>query len=40
MPMMIQRFDSVYDDKVFGFQRSIGEKLKTQVWIAISGLFA
>lgn len=40
MPMMLQRFDSMFDPKIFGLQRSIGEILRSQVWIAISGLFS
>ena len=39
MPMMIQRFDSMYAEEAFGFKRSVGEMLRSQVWIAISGLF-
>lgn len=39
MPMMIQRFDSMYAEESFGFKRSVGEMLRSQVWIAISGLF-
>lgn len=39
MPMMIQRFDSMFPEDAFGFKRSVGEMLRTQVWIAISGLF-
>ena len=39
MPMMMQRFDSMYAQETFGFKRSVGEMLRTQVWIAISGLF-
>ena len=40
MPMMIQRFDSMYAEESFGFKRSVGEMLRSQVWIAISGLFS
>ena len=39
MPMMIQRFDSMFPEEKFGLQRSVGEMLRSQVWIAISGLF-
>ena len=39
MPMMIQRFDSMFAEEAFGFKRSVGEMLRGQVWIAISGLF-
>lgn len=38
MPMMMQRFDSMFDQRTFGFKRSVGEMLRSQVWIAISGL--
>ena len=40
VPMMMQRFDSFFDEKTFGYKRSIGEMLRSQVWIAISGLFS
>ncbi|MCJ1317594.1 hypothetical protein MMC15_002919 [Xylographa vitiligo] len=40
MPMMMQRFDTRFPEKVFGFERSVGEMLRSQVWIAISGLFS
>ena len=40
MPMMMQRFDTQFDEKAFGFDRSVGEMLRSQVWIAISGLFS
>ncbi|MCJ1432919.1 hypothetical protein MMC27_002277 [Xylographa pallens] len=40
MPMMMQRFDARFPEKVFGFERSVGEMLRSQVWIAISGLFS
>lgn len=39
MPMMMQRFDSMFAEEVFGFGRSVGEMLRSQVWIAISGFF-
>ena len=39
LPMMIQRFDAVFDRDVFGYKRTVGEMLRSQVWIAISGLF-
>jgi predicted TIM-barrel fold metal-dependent hydrolase len=40
MPMMMQRFDAMFDERTFGFKRSVGEMLRSQVWIAISGLFS
>lgn len=39
IPMMIQRFDSMYPEEISGLQRSVGEMLRSQVWVAISGLF-
>ena len=39
MPMMIQRFDSMFADETLGLRRSVGEMLRSQVWVAISGLF-
>jgi predicted TIM-barrel fold metal-dependent hydrolase len=39
MPMMIQRFDSMFAEEAFNFERRVGEMLRSQVWIAISGLF-
>lgn len=40
MPMMMQRFDTILDERVFGFGRSIGEMLRSQVWISISGMYS
>jgi predicted TIM-barrel fold metal-dependent hydrolase len=40
VPMMMQRFDSFFNEKEFGYKRSIGEMLRSQVWVAISGLFS
>ncbi|MCJ1401527.1 hypothetical protein MMC11_004742 [Xylographa trunciseda] len=40
MPMMMQRFDTLFPEEGFGFERSVGEMLRSQVWIAISGLFS
>lgn len=40
LPMMLQRFDQMFDYKAFGLRRSVGETLRRQVWIAISGLFS
>lgn len=39
LPMMIQRFDTCFDQNTFGYNRSVGEMLRSQVWVAISGLF-
>lgn len=40
LPMMIQRFDAMFDEKIFSLKRSVGEALRSQVWLAISGLFS
>ncbi|MCJ1241416.1 hypothetical protein MMC14_009421 [Varicellaria rhodocarpa] len=40
MPMMMQRMDTLFDPKDFGFSRTVGEMLRAHVWIAISGLFS
>lgn len=40
MPMMMQRFDGTLDPKTTGLRRSVGETLREQVWIAISGMFS
>ncbi|MCJ1308911.1 hypothetical protein MMC25_002566 [Agyrium rufum] len=40
IPMMLQRFDRTFNHQVHGFQRSVGEMLRSQVWIAISGMFS
>ena len=40
MPMMMQRFDTILDERTFGFQRSVGKMLRDQVWISISGMFS
>ena len=39
LPFMMQRFDAALDAKAMGLQRSVGEALRTQVWLAISGMF-
>ncbi len=39
LPMMLQRFDSMFDAKTFGLRRSVGEALRSQVYIAFSGIF-
>ena len=39
LPMMIQRLDAVFDRETFGYKRTVGEMLRSQVWIAISGMF-
>ncbi len=40
VPMMMQRLDTMFDEKIFGYKRSVGEMLRSQVWVAISGLFS
>ena len=40
MPMMMQRFNTILDERVFGFERSVGKMLRDQVWISISGMFS
>lgn len=40
LPMMLQRFDAMFDKQIFGLKRSVGKTLRSQVWIAISGLFS
>ena len=39
LPFMIQRFDAALDTKAMGLKRSVGEALRSQIWLAISGLF-
>ena len=40
MPMMMQRFDTIFDERVYALEGSVGEMLRSQVWISISGLFS
>lgn len=40
LPMMMHRLDGAFDMQAFGLKRPVGETLRTQVWIAISGLFS
>ncbi|KEF58700.1 uncharacterized protein A1O9_06626 [Exophiala aquamarina CBS 119918] len=40
LPMMLQRLDAMFDKQIFGLRRSVGEALRSQVWIAISGFFS
>jgi len=40
MPMMMQRFETIFGPKVFGYERTVGEMLRSQVWVAISGFFS
>ena len=40
VPMMMQRFVAMFDEKIFGYKRNVGEMLRSQVWVAISGSFS
>ena len=37
---MMQRLEQVFDVDPLGLSRSVGETLRSQVWISISGFFA
>ena len=39
LPSMMQRVEQVFDVKAFGLKRSVGETLRSQVWISVSGFF-
>lgn len=39
LPFMLQRFDGALEHKALGLKRSVGEILRTQVWVALSGFF-
>lgn len=39
LPFLLQRFDGAFEQEAMGLKRSVGEMLRTQVWVAISGLF-
>ena len=40
MPAMLHRFDQMFEPRQFGLKRSVGEILRSQVWLSISGLFS
>ncbi|MCJ1305504.1 hypothetical protein MMC08_008318 [Hypocenomyce scalaris] len=40
MPMMMQRFDTIFDDTIFHSERRVSEILRSQVWISTSGMFS
>ena len=40
LPSMMQRLEQVFDANTFGLRRSVGETLRAQVWIAVSGFFS
>ncbi|KAF9891398.1 hypothetical protein FE257_004254 [Aspergillus nanangensis] len=40
LPMMLQRCDVMFGTEVFGLKRSVSEAMRSQVWLAISGLFS
>jgi predicted TIM-barrel fold metal-dependent hydrolase len=39
LPSMMQRVEEVFDATRLGLERSVGETLRSQVWISISGFF-
>lgn len=39
LPMMLRRAEEMFDQKTFGYKRTVAEMLRSQVWIAISGFF-
>lgn len=39
MPALMHRFDVMFDREEFGLQRTVGEMLRSQVWLSISGVF-
>ena len=40
MPSMMQRFDQMFDQSTLGLDRSVGQILREQVWLSISGVFS
>ena len=40
LPSMMQRADQVFDVVALGLKRSVGETLRAQVWISVSGFFS
>lgn len=40
MPMIMQRWDAALDKECLGLKRTVGEMIRSQVWIAISGFFS
>ncbi|MCJ1304000.1 hypothetical protein MMC08_006811 [Hypocenomyce scalaris] len=40
LPSMMQRADQVFDVATSGLKRSVGETLRSQVWISVSGFFS
>ncbi|KXS98698.1 hypothetical protein AC578_1255 [Pseudocercospora eumusae] len=40
LPMMLQRFDTMFDASLFGLERPVSQILRQQVWISISGFFS
>ena len=40
LPAMMQRIEDLFEPTSMGLKRSVGETLRSQVWIAISGLFS
>ena len=39
LPMMLRRAEEMFDQQTFGYDRTVAEVLRSQVWIAISGFF-
>ena len=37
MPSMLQRFDQMFDRSTLGLARNVGQMLREQVWLSISG---
>ena len=40
LPSMMQRVEHVFDVETFGMKRSVGETLRSQIWISVSGFFS
>ena len=40
LPMMMQRFDTIFDAGTYELKRTVSETLRQQVWISISGLYS
>ncbi|MCJ1332751.1 hypothetical protein MMC10_009445 [Thelotrema lepadinum] len=40
MPAMLSRFDQMFDQDTLGLERTVGQMLREQVWLSISGLFS
>ncbi|KAK4501905.1 hypothetical protein PRZ48_007714 [Zasmidium cellare] len=40
LPIMMERLGEMFHPEAFGFKRTVPEMLRSQVWIAISGMFS